>query len=78
MAIQQAEGRKVFGDIANTAVRIREGYTDLTEHDFTEVAGATAATVAEFTRDEGGQWRFRSGLRGFDTDPHAFTSEMGR
>jgi len=78
VAIQQGEGRKVFGDIANTAVRIREGYTDLTEHDFTEVAGATAATVAEFTRDEGGQWRFRSGLRGFDTDPHAFTAEMGR
>ncbi|GFE21645.1 TerD family protein [Streptomyces libani] len=78
VAIQQGEGRKVFGDIANTAVRIREGYTDLVEHDFTEIAGATAATVAEFTRDEAGQWRIHPALRGFDTDPNAFTSEMGR
>lgn len=58
VAIQQGEGRKVFGDVANTAVRIREGYTDLAEDDFASVAGATAATVAEFTRDETGKWRF--------------------
>ncbi|MGW3012489.1 TerD family protein [Streptomyces sp. NPDC001219] len=78
VAIQQGEGRKVFGDVGNTAVRIREGYTDLVEHDFTEVPGATAATVAEFVRDEAGQWRFHSALRGFDADPHTFTAEMGR
>lgn len=78
VAIQQGEGRKVFGDVANTAVRIREGYTDLAEDDFASVAGATAATVAEFTRDETGKWRFRPGLRGFDADPDAFVSLMGR
>ncbi|MFG2831796.1 TerD family protein [Streptomyces sp. NPDC048434] len=78
VAIQQGEGRKVFGDIENTAVRIREGYTDLAENDFTEVAEATAATVAEFARDEAGQWRFRAALSGFDTDPDAFASLMGR
>ncbi|WP_328390996.1 TerD family protein [Streptomyces sp. NBC_00400] len=78
VAIQQGEGRKVFGDIQNTLVRIREGYTDLAENDFTEVAGATAATVAEFIRDETGQWRLRPALRGFDTDPAGFASLMGR
>ncbi|MBM4793099.1 TerD family protein [Streptomyces sioyaensis] len=78
VAIQQGEGRKVFGDVANTAVRIREGYTDLAEDDFASVAEATAATVAEFTRDETGKWRFRPGLRGFDADPDAFVSLMGR
>ncbi|MFI0901975.1 TerD family protein [Streptomyces sioyaensis] len=78
VAIQQGEGRKVFGDVANTAVRIREGYTDLAEDDFASVAEATAATVAEFTRDETGKWRFRPGLRGFDADPDAFVSVMGR
>ncbi|MFI1160877.1 TerD family protein [Streptomyces sioyaensis] len=77
VAIQQSEGRKVFGDVANTAVRIREGYTDLAEDDFASVAEATAATVAEFTRDETGKWRFRPGLRGFDADPDAFVSLMG-
>ncbi|MEV5124949.1 TerD family protein [Streptomyces decoyicus] len=77
VAIQQGEGRKVFGDIENTAVRIREGYTDLAENDFAEVAEATAAKVAEFARDEAGQWRFRADLRGFDTDPDAFVSQMG-
>lgn len=77
VAIQQGEGRKVFGDVANTAVRIREGYTDLAEDDFASVAEATAATVAEFTRDETGKWRFRPGLRGFDADPDAFVSLMG-
>ncbi|MEU9486210.1 TerD family protein [Streptomyces decoyicus] len=77
VAIQQGEGRKVFGDIENTAVRIREGYTDLAENDFAEVAEATAAKVAEFARDEAGQWRFRAALRGFDTDPDAFVSQMG-
>ena len=77
VAIQQGEGRKVFGDIAHTAVLIREGYTDLAENDFAEVADATAASVAEFARDEAGEWRFRADVRGFDTDPDAFVSQMG-
>lgn len=77
VAIQQGEGRKIFGDVPNTHVRIREGYTDLAEDDFASVAEATAATVAEFTRDETGKWRFRPGLRGFDADPDTFVSVMG-
>ncbi|MFG2210621.1 TerD family protein [Streptomyces sp. NPDC048638] len=77
VAIQQGEGRKAFGDIANTAVLVREGHTALTENDFADVAQATAATVAEFTRDEAGEWRFRAVLRGFDTDPNAFAGLMG-
>ncbi|GES33450.1 TerD family protein [Streptomyces angustmyceticus] len=78
VAIQQGEGRKVFGDIEGTAVRIREGYTVLAENDFAEVSGATAATVAEFLRDESGQWRIHATVRGFDTDPDGFASLMGR
>ncbi|MEV0372362.1 TerD family protein [Streptomyces sp. NPDC050636] len=78
VAIQQGEGRRTFGDIENTGVLIREGYTDLTESDFADVSDATAATVAEFTRDEAGEWRFRAALRGFDADPNTFTGLMGR
>ncbi|MEU2563971.1 TerD family protein [Streptomyces longispororuber] len=78
VAVQQpAEGR-IFGDIENASVRIRDGYTVLAEHDFTEVAGCTAAVVAEFTRArEGGYWSFREVLHGFDTDLASFTSAMG-
>lgn len=77
VAIQQGEGRKVFGDIQNTAALIREGYTDLAAYDFTEVAGSTAAKVAEFTRNEAGKWQFRSALQGFDADPDTFARRMG-
>ncbi|MEU1121244.1 MULTISPECIES: TerD family protein [unclassified Streptomyces] len=77
VAIQQQEGQRVFGEIANTAVRIREGYTDLAQLDLSEVSGYPASTVAEFTRDESGAWSFRQDVRGFDTDPTTFTSVMG-
>ncbi|MFI0790105.1 TerD family protein [Streptomyces lydicus] len=77
VTIQQGEGRKVFGDIENTAVRVREGYTDLAVNDFAEVADATAATVAEFSRDDTGNWRFHATVRGFDTDPDTFARSMG-
>ncbi|MEU5212936.1 TerD family protein [Streptomyces sp. NPDC020742] len=77
VAIQQGAGRKVFGDIANTAVVIREGYTELASSDFTGVAGSTAATVAEFARDEAGNWRFHTSVRGFDADPEVFARTMG-
>ncbi|GAU69610.1 tellurite resistance protein [Streptomyces sp. NBRC 110611] len=78
VAIQQGAGRLVFGDIANAAVRIREGYTELAQHDFAVVAGCTAATVAEFARDGAGKWQFRADVRGFTTDPVAFARSMGR
>ncbi|MFJ2773085.1 TerD family protein [Streptomyces sp. NPDC087300] len=77
VAIQQHEGQRVFGDIANTAVRIREGHTDLAQSDLTEVSRSTASVIAEFTRDESGAWTFREVLRGFDTDPTSFAAVMG-
>ncbi|MFE0177234.1 TerD family protein [Streptomyces sp. NPDC059002] len=77
VAIQQHEEQKVFGDIANTAVRIREGHTDLALSDLAEVARSTASTIAEFTRDESGAWLFREAVRGFDTDPTSFAALMG-
>ncbi|GAA3376509.1 TerD family protein [Streptomyces sannanensis] len=75
--IQQRAGRTTFGAIANSGIRIREGYTDLALHDFAGVPDSTAATVAEFTRDGSGEWRFRPALRGFDTDPADFARLMG-
>ncbi|MCX5400210.1 TerD family protein [Streptomyces sp. NBC_00102] len=77
VAIQQRDGRKTFGAIARTGVQIREGYTELGEDDFSRVASATAAVVAEFTRDGSGVWTFHSTLRGFDGDPSTFAAEMG-
>ncbi|MFH8407318.1 TerD family protein [Streptomyces sp. NPDC018019] len=77
VAIQQRGGRTTFGDISNTAVRINEGYDELSADDFSAVAGATAAVIAEFRRDASGQWRFRPDVRGFDTDPETFVTVMG-
>ncbi|MFF3313947.1 TerD family protein [Streptomyces sp. NPDC003035] len=77
VAVQQGGGRLTFGDITNTGVRVREGYTNLAEHDFEDVAEATAATVVEFTRDGEDGWSYRSVLRGYDADPQTFTTLMG-
>jgi tellurium resistance protein TerD len=81
VAIQQGEqqaGRPtVFGDVANTAVRIREGYTDLSQHDLAAVDGSSATTIAEFTRGADGEWAFREMVRGFDGDLTAFAAAMG-
>ncbi|GGV61604.1 TerD-family protein [Streptomyces longisporoflavus] len=71
------EGEKVFGDIPNTAVRIRTGHTDLAMSDLSAVSGSTAATIAEFTRNETGAWSFRELIRGFDADPTSFATVMG-
>ncbi|MBT2405184.1 MULTISPECIES: TerD family protein [unclassified Streptomyces] len=68
---------KTFADIAGTGLRIREGHTDLAESDFTVVPGATAATVAEFTRDAEGGWTLDADVRGFDNDPEEFVRTMG-
>ncbi|WP_392673068.1 TerD family protein [Streptomyces sp. LN785] len=77
VVIQQRDGRKTFGDIARTGVQVREGRTSLAEDDFSAVAGATAATVAEFVRDTSGTWHFRGAVRGFDGDPGAYAAIMG-
>ncbi|MFJ8132117.1 TerD family protein [Streptomyces hydrogenans] len=77
VAIQQAGGRIVFGSIAQTSVRVSEGYTELLDDDFSGAADATAATVVEFTRDGSAGWTFRRLSRGFDTDPETFGSLMG-
>ena len=77
VAIQQHGGRMVFGDVAGTGIRIVEGYATLSEDDFTGVAGSTAATVAEFTRNPSGAWDFHPLVRGFDADPDSFARRMG-
>lgn len=77
VAIQQRSGRMAFGEIANPAVRTVEGYKVLAAGDFADVSGATAATVAEFTRNDSGGWEFHELIRGFDTDLNSFTRMMG-
>lgn len=77
VAIQQRTEDRTFGDVANPGLRIREGYTDLATDDFSGVRGATAATVAEFVRDETGAWEFRAGVHGFGGDPAVFAATMG-
>ncbi|MZD06658.1 TerD-family protein [Streptomyces sp. SID5785] len=81
VAIQQGEPgegpAKVFGDVSHTAVRVREGYTDLSEHDFSQVRESPAATVAEFVRDAEGEWSFHETVHGFDGDLTAFAAAMG-
>ncbi|GHH88100.1 TerD-family protein [Streptomyces sulfonofaciens] len=77
VAVQQGEQRKTFGDVDGTGLRVREGVTELAVDDLAAVSGATAAIVAEFTRDESGAWHFHEGVRGFDTDPTSFAHMMG-
>jgi stress response protein SCP2 len=77
VAIQQRTEDRTFGDVTNPGLRIREGYTDLATDDFGGVRSATAATVAEFVRDETGAWEFRAGVHGFEGDPAAFAATMG-
>jgi tellurium resistance protein TerD len=77
VVIQQRDGRKVFGDIPHTVVRILEGYTELGTTDFTGVRESTAAVIAEFTRSETGSWEFHQVVRGFDKDPQSFITVMG-
>lgn len=77
VAIQQRGGHKTFGDVPGTSVRIAEGYVELLAHDFADVTGATAATIAEFVRSASGGWEFRPAVRGFDADPAVFARTMG-
>lgn len=77
VVIQQRPEDRTFVSVRNPAYRIREGYTVLAEDDFGGVLGATAATVAEFVREESG-WTFHPGVQGFEDDPATFTRVMGR
>ena len=77
VAIHQNSGHKTFGDMSNAGVLVVEGYRELLKNDFSQVAGSTAATVAEFTRAASGSWEFQVMIRGFDTDPGVFAAEMG-
>ncbi|MER5215685.1 TerD family protein [Streptomyces sp. NPDC002838] len=77
VAIHQNSGPKTFGDISNAGVLVVEGYKELLQNDFAQIAGSTAGTVAEFTRDAAGAWEFHEMIRGFDSDPVLFTAEMG-
>ncbi len=76
--IQQRSTHRTFVSVIKPGLRIREGYSVLTEDDFGGVLGSTAATVAEFVRDETGSWDFHSGVQGFEDDPATFTRTMGR
>ncbi|MBO8197165.1 TerD family protein [Streptomyces smyrnaeus] len=77
VAIQQGEGHKTFDQVPNTAVRICEGYEELSANDFSGVPRATAATVAEFVRGETGEWHHKVLLRGYEGAPEEFASRMG-
>ncbi|NEB00342.1 TerD family protein [Streptomyces sp. SID13726] len=78
VAIHQNGGPRTFGDLSHAGVVVVEGYRQLLADDFTRVPDATAATVAEFTRDPSGAWRLRELVRGFDSNPEGFMAEMGR
>ncbi|QHA08352.1 hypothetical protein GQF42_38380 [Streptomyces broussonetiae] len=56
---------------------IVQGYQQLLADDFSQVADATAATVAEFTRGSSGVWGIHEMIRGFEGDPVLFSAEMG-
>lgn len=77
VVIQQRSGRTVFGDVASVSVRVLEGHQEVGQHDFTAVAGSTAAKVGEFVRGESGDWAFSDSLVGFDADPQTFVTVMG-
>ncbi|MDL5199290.1 TerD family protein [Streptomyces sp. ALI-76-A] len=77
VAIHQSDHPKTFGDLTNAGVVVLEGYKELLKDDFARVAGSTATTVAEFSKDDSGRWEFHEMIRGFDSDPLVFTAEMG-
>ncbi|MER7565245.1 TerD family protein [Streptomyces sp. NPDC048523] len=77
VAIHQNGGPRTFGDLSHAGVLVVEGYRQLLSDDFTRLTDATAATIAEFTRDTSGSWHLGELIRGFDSDPAAFMAEMG-
>ncbi|MEV7617800.1 TerD family protein [Streptomyces sp. NPDC089799] len=77
VVLQDTGAARTFGDVPGTVVRIREGWTDLVEDDFSAVAGASAATVAEFVRGTGGGWSLRPAVHGFTAGPEEFARLLG-
>jgi tellurium resistance protein TerD len=77
VVIQQRSTDRTFSDVGNTGVRILEGPVELANDDLSGVPDATAATVAEFTRDGSGTWQLRTAVRGFAADPAEFAELMG-
>ncbi|MFG2523515.1 TerD family protein [Streptomyces sp. NPDC048527] len=77
VVIHQTGGPLTFAEITNTEVLVTEGYRKLMDDDFARVASSTAATVAELSRNGSGGWELHDAFQGFDTDPVAFTQEMG-
>ncbi|MBW8819391.1 MAG: TerD family protein [Streptomyces sp.] len=77
VAIHQTGGPRTFGDLSHAGVLVVEGYRRLLADDFAGVADATAATIAEFTRDASGAWHAKELIRGFDSNPTGFMAEMG-
>ncbi|MDI9887885.1 TerD family protein [Streptomyces sp. HNM0645] len=77
VVIQQRNAEKSFADVPNTGVRILDGPVELASHDLSGVPDASAATIAEFTRDDAGAWQLRPVLRGFSADPAEFAELMG-
>ena len=77
VAIQQGDGERTFGEIADPGARITEDHDELARFDFAGVPDAKAAALAEFFRERGGAWRFRPHVRGYDADPQTFARRMG-
>ncbi len=77
VGIHQSNGPLTFGEVSNTGVVIVEKFRELLADDFASVAGSTAATVAEFVRDTSGEWELHEMIRGFDSDPVVFATQMG-
>ncbi|MER6914129.1 TerD family protein [Streptomyces sp. NPDC000594] len=78
VVVQQKHGRRTFGEVAKTQVRVAEGITELWKDDLAAVAGSTAAVVAEFVRTGPAVWEYRPALRGEEADPQGFLALMGR
>ncbi|MFI0510423.1 TerD family protein [Streptomyces sp. WSLK1-5] len=77
VAIHQNGVPRTFGDLSHAGVLVVEGYRQLLSDDFATVADATAATIAEFTRDTSGAWHFAQLIHGFESNPTGFMAEMG-
>ncbi|MCN9242288.1 TerD family protein [Streptomyces sp. RY43-2] len=77
VVIHQEPEPRTFGDMSNAGVVIAEGYQELLVDDFSGVADARSTWLAEFTRNDSGAWEMHEMIRGSDSDPAGFMSEMG-